>query len=162
MLIRRVVGRLWVIGLAVALAGAAGCGGSKTHPVKGKVVLEGGDVKKLEGASVEFRLDSDPSIRSSGEIKEDGSFELTTYHNGKPVPGAPEGAHTARIVISGDLEEEEEPVKRDADEAPEIRPKSRKKPGPLPVHARFLKFTTSGLNYQVPTAGEITIKVSAK
>ncbi|MCI0702923.1 MAG: hypothetical protein L0241_17745 [Planctomycetia bacterium] len=161
----RVLGRMAVIGLAVALACATGCGESiKTHPVRGKVVVEGGDIKKLEGTHVEFRLDSDPSIRSSGEIKEDGSFELMTYYKGRMIPGAPEGTHTARIVISGDLEEEDEPVKRDDDEAPDFQPEStqKKSTAPLPVHARFLRFTTSKLTYTVPTDGEITVQVSTK
>ena len=160
---RRAIGRLPALGLVLGLACVAGCGGVKTHPVRGKVVLEGGDVKKLAGANVEFQLDSDPSVRSYGEIKEDGSFEMTTLHAGRTVSGVPEGAHTARILISGDLEEEDEPVPRDADEAPEWQPKSKqKKKDSLPVNARFLRFKTSGLKYQVPTSGEITVKVSVK
>jgi hypothetical protein len=125
----RAVGRLSAIGLALVLIGVSGCGGIKTHPVKGKVVVEGGDVKKLVGANVEFQLDSDPSVRSYGEIKEDGTFELMTYHKGKSVPGVPEG---------------------------------KAKPPPLPIHARFLRFTTSKLSFTVPTDGEITVKVSVK
>lgn len=164
----RTLGRLSVLGLALALAGT-GCGGTKTHPVRGTVVVEDGDVKKLAGANVEFQLTSDPGVRSYGEIKEDGSFEMVTLHNGRTLSGAPEGSHTARIVISGDLEEEDEPVKLDADEAPDWQTvlkqknaaKQRKK-NPLPVNARFLRFKTSGLSYQVPTPGDITVKVSVK
>jgi hypothetical protein len=86
-------------------AGIAGCGPRADHirPVSGKFVVEnGGDISAVAGHIIETRLDSDPLVRSSAQIAEDGSFRLQTLHEGKIVDGAAEGTHTARIVLSDD------------------------------------------------------------
>jgi hypothetical protein len=123
-----------------------GCGGGslKTYPVRGKVVLADGDVRQLAGSHVEFMLESDPTVRASGQIQSDGSFTVQTLHEGKIQSGAPEGSYKARILLS--------------DEDDEGRPRR----GPKPVHPRFLDFSTSGLSYQVPAGGDITVNVSKR
>ena len=142
---------------------AAGCGGSiETHPVRGKVVLEGVDLASLGEAHVELRLENDPSVRASGPIEPDGSFELTTLHKGQSFTGAVPGAHTARIVLS-DYDYEEPEVPRDDDEAPEYRPKARKSKaskGP-PIPEKYMSFKSSGFSVNVPTDGAVTLMVSA-
>lgn len=154
---------LSAFGLVAALT-AGGCGGSlKTHTVRGKVVLEGGDVKKLAQGYVELQRTGEPATRSSGEIMEDGSFELTTLHEGHVLSGVPEGTHAVRIVLPGDQEDEDASTgdPNDDDEAPAFRPKVKKAGKPV-IHPRFRKFNTSNITIQVPTEGEVTITVSAK
>jgi hypothetical protein len=70
----------------VVLAALTGCGGKKrTTPVEGQVVwAEGG--APIEGATVTFVSDSNPS--ASGVTNSDGKFKLTTYTTGDgAVPG---------------------------------------------------------------------------
>jgi hypothetical protein len=68
----------------------AGCGGSRLHPVHGKLVYdEDGDppVKELAGYDVTFTSEK-LGISSRGTIKEDGSFDLTTTkENDGAYPG---------------------------------------------------------------------------
>lgn len=132
--------------LAAALLGAAGCGegGLKTYPVRGTVVLAGGDVKQLADCHVELVHETDPDARPSGLIGPDGRFEVQTLYKGKTLNGAPEGSYKARIILASSDDGE--------------RPK---RPG-RPVHARFLDANTSGLTYKVPADGEITVNLSAK
>lgn len=135
-----------VIG-ALILLGLSGCGEKppKTYPVSGKVVLVDGDVKDLAGCHVEFRLESDPTLRADGVIGPDGHFELQTRPHGKALKGAVEGKHQARIILSSD---------DDDDGAPKRRQR--------PINNRFLDFEKSGLSYEVPTPGDITLPVSRR
>jgi len=129
---------------AMVLVGLAGCSrpAIKTHPIRGTLVLAGGDVKLLTGSFVEFMLESDPLVRASGKITPEGRFVMETIHKDQVLPGAIEGNYKARIVL--------------ADEDDEGVPKGRG----IPVHKRFLDFATSGLSFAVPAKGDITISVS--
>ena len=146
-------------GLGLALLLAAGCGGPKTHSVEGKVIIEGGEVTKLGEAHVEAKHDTDPAVRASGLIEPDGSFHLTTLHEGRTVKGAPEGTYTLRLVLADfDYEEpDEEPA--DEDEAPAYRARSKKEPK-TPVPVKYLNFKTSGWKTKVPADGSLTLTVS--
>jgi len=80
------------------LAGAfaiAGCGGAKTFPVTGKVMLKGG--KPLAGALVEFETTQADGKRvtARGETQEDGSYTLETPELGA---GAVAGDH--KVIVS--------------------------------------------------------------
>jgi hypothetical protein len=136
-------GRWGVAVLAVAALAMAGCGGGpKTYPVRGKVVLADGDVARLADGHVEFEREGDPGVRADGLIGPDGRFEMQTQLQGKLLKGAAEGTYRARIVLPD----------ADGDGGGKRRPR--------PVHPRFLDFQTSGLTFQVPTDGEITVTVS--
>src|SRR5689334_4028766 len=115
---------------ALGLLGALGCGrvGPKTYPVQGKVELASGDVRELAGSHVEAALAGDPAVRSSGEIRPDGSFSLQTLHAGVILKGARQGEYQARIIL--------------ADEGGGRRRR--------PLDQRFLQFGTSGLTFRVP------------
>jgi hypothetical protein len=132
--------------LALAVLELAGCGGDapKTHPVRGKIVLADGDIEQLAGSEVEFMLESDPLVRAAGKISTDGSFTVQTLHKGKILKGAFEGTYRARIIVSED------------DDA---GPRKRRQ---QPLHQRFLDFKTSGLTFQVPTSGEVTVNLSRR
>src|SRR5438874_13704703 len=87
-------------GRCLVLVALSGCASSavKTYPVKGKVEIKDGDVTLLTGSHVELMQESDPLLRPSGKIEAGGGFAVQTLHQGKIVPGAPEGKYKARIV----------------------------------------------------------------
>lgn len=93
-----VAGRWSMLGLAVCLA--AGCGGAPaTHPVKGTILFDRGDVRLLAGGSLICQNQQDPLIQATGDIAEDGSFELQTNWKGKVLPGAVAGDYRAWITL---------------------------------------------------------------
>src|SRR5262245_1235345 len=132
--------------LAVALLGAvAGCGpsGLKTHPLSGKVVLPNAeDQKLLEGQGIEFQSATEPDTRAFGQLKADGSFEVTTYRLRVTARGAIEGAHRARLQIQ---------MEEDPD-----RPKKKRKK--WPVDRKYTQFEKSGWEVTLPTTGEVVLK----
>jgi hypothetical protein len=87
-------------GLVVALAGAllACCGcsaGSRTYPVRGKVLYMG---QPAVGAKVVFhpKYNSDPqAIRPTGTVAQDGSFTLTSRRQND---GAPAGDYAVTVI----------------------------------------------------------------
>jgi len=158
---RRTCGRGVVVLAVLALVMLSGCGDRPptTHAVRGKVVFTDGDVKKLADAeaSVEFVLESDPSIRAYGQIQPDGSFEMQTPYKGKTLSGAAEGTHHVRIL----LQEMPPEPELDDDGKPYPAKKGKGKVEP-PVNLRFLDTKTSKLTCTVPTSDEFTVTVSKK
>jgi hypothetical protein len=108
--------------------------------VAGKVTLARGAVADLAGHHVEAALTTDPTVRASGVIRADGGFTLATLRGGTLVPGAREGTYRARILPADE-----------ADDGQKLR-----RP---PVAARALRFETSGLEFTVPAAAEVTLAV---
>src|SRR4051812_2514305 len=96
------IGRSFVALVGLASWFVVGCGpsGPKTYTVQGKVNLAGGEVQKLAGNHVEAALASDPTVRVSGEIRDDGSFSLETLRSGAVLKGAPEGRYQVRVVLA--------------------------------------------------------------
>ncbi len=129
----------------VALAGLVGCGpgGPRTYPVNGTVELAGGEVSALAGHHIEAVLDGDPAVRAAGVIAPDGSFVLETLDAGLVLQGAREGRYKARLL----------PAEEDAD--------GRKLRKP-PVAAKYLRFETSGLSFEVPAKGTVAVRLSAR
>src|SRR5262245_28261780 len=129
----------------VGLGGIMGCGpaGPKTFPVQGRVEFTGGDVRQLAGSNVEMALESDQAVRASGVIQPDGTFTLETLHAGVIRKGAQAGTYRARIILA----DEDEKGKRQR---------------PPALAPRYLQFATSGLSVQVPTSGDVTLKVSSR
>src|SRR5438445_6712984 len=132
-------------GQCLVFVALSGCASSavKTYPVKGKVEIKDGDVTLLTGSHVELMNESDPDIRPGGKIEPGGGFAVQTLHQGKIVPGAPDGKYKVRIIL-GDESDAGVP-KRKGD----------------PIHKRFLDFETSGLSFTVPS-GDYTVAVSKK
>jgi hypothetical protein len=113
----------------VLLASAA-CGGPKRlplYPVTGQVSFKG---KPTPGALVVFQHLQHNAVQPSGYVREDGSFQLTTYAKDD---GAPEGEYTVMITWT----------ERDA--RPD--PKTGEVPNRLP--ARYASPRTSGLRVKV-------------
>ena len=126
--------------MGVALAG---CSGSSydTQPVSGKVVLPNGDAAPLAGHLVEVVRPDDPTVRASGMIRSDGSFELETLQDGKVRRGAKPGNYRARLILSDEGDGQ------------------AKKPV---VAARFLDHKTSGWTVQVPATEEVKLTITPK
>jgi hypothetical protein len=116
-----------IAGLALLLAAATGCGARTTYPVRGKVVFKDGT--PLTGGLVVFRpVDEKLQVSARGDIQHDGSFILSTYHEGD---GAVPGKYQAAIT-------------------PPPRRKIREKPVEKPiVDPRFESYDTSGLEFEV-------------
>jgi predicted small lipoprotein YifL len=133
--------------LAAALSVLAGCGpsGPKYYPVTGKVVMEsdGSVPAKLIKQTVEFQSTTEPNTRAFGEIKADGSFELSTWREGRGTLGAIEGTHKGRMLLEIPQEEE--------------APNARKRKGP--IEFKYTRFETSPWTIQVPPTGEVILKV---
>lgn len=88
---------VWVVAAAVL---AGGCGGPKLHPVRGVVKFDGKPMKG--GGSIAFMpVGNQPGRAPGGEIKDDGTFELSTA---KPGDGAMTGEFRVVIHQSTDRE----------------------------------------------------------
>lgn len=91
-----------LLGLVVASALSAGCGGDEgpyrkeTHPVVGQVLIDGKPVKDVavKARSVEG-LDQEHPTVTSAFTDEEGRFELSTYESGD---GIPEGEYVLTFV----------------------------------------------------------------
>lgn len=118
----------------------ASCGkkGPPLYPVRGEVFFDG---KPAAGAIVVLHPAGDDAVdapRPSGQVKEDGSFELDTFPHGK---GAPAGDYKVAIVWY--------------DPKGEVNPQTGEAPSLLP--ARYASPATSGLGAHVD-AGPTQLK----
>jgi hypothetical protein len=132
---------------------AAGCGGkgTKTYPVRGKVVVKNGQLGKLVGGYVRLESVPDPKYKALGEIEEDGQFVLASFvDDKKSVEGVPEGEYQVRVEPAGG---EDKPLN---DDDPIIVRKGG-------VLLKYRDFKTSGLKYKVePRENTMTVEVEVK
>lgn len=90
--------------LAVGLVQAAaltGCGESgdpppKTYKVTGKVVYADGS--PMKGGTIEFHSVENSGLTTMSQIKDDGTFNLTTITEKEKLSGAVEGTYTVTIT----------------------------------------------------------------
>jgi hypothetical protein len=93
--------------VAVVIACGSGCSSGpaplKTYPVRGQVILKGG--QPLAGGVVEFHSSSEPSLTTLGDIEADGKFTLRTLFQGQNLPGAVPGGYEVTVFFptDGDL-----------------------------------------------------------
>lgn len=129
--------------VALLLVAAPGCfsGNPKTYPVTGKVTFPDG--KPLTKGTVEFELlDQEKPSTATGEISEDGTFELGTF---ELDDGAVAGRHRAVVIADHEI--------GTGVERPGIVPRTG-------LHPRFREYKTSGLEFTVePEKNEINISV---
>jgi hypothetical protein len=126
---------------ALLLLSAVGCG-SRLYPVRGKVTYADGK-PVTEGMVVFESKDQANRITARGEIRADGSYELSTY---QPGDGALPGKYQVLV-------------------APKSDPNAVDKPSrPPPFDLRYAEFKTSGLEFEVTAAGpnDFPIKVDKK
>jgi hypothetical protein len=126
---------LWLAVLALT-----GCGGKRTYPVEGKIVVKGSafPVKDLSGYIVTFESQTE-NVGANGTVGPDGTFRVGTFKEGD---GAVAGKH--RVSLMPPMAEEG-------------------KRGPrMVLPARYYRFETSGLEVVVePRKTEITLEVEA-
>jgi hypothetical protein len=88
--------------LTAALLCTVGCSKRpslpKTYPVRGKVVFQDG--RPVRGGAVWFKPQHDPNVTTSGEIKSDGTFALTSSMAGGHSAGAIAGPHRVTVVAA--------------------------------------------------------------
>src|SRR5262245_49133881 len=91
---------------ALSLGNLPGCSqdaGPATHPVKGKVVMPGG--QPWTGGTISFRSVSAPGTLATGEIQKDGTFTLVAHYQERGQPqtrtGAMAGEYTVEVTASG-------------------------------------------------------------
>jgi hypothetical protein len=129
------------LAVALALAGAAGCG-SKLYPVTGRVSWPDG--KPLtEGMVVFESQDPQNPGTARGEIRADGSYRLGTN---QPGDGVHPGTYRALVTPKYNANAVDGPAK------------------PAPFDPRFMDFKTSGLQFTVTSNGpnEFAIQVSKR
>jgi hypothetical protein len=116
------------LALVCGLAAGCGSGNMKTAKVKGVITYKS---KPVPSGTITFVPEGNaPS--ATGQIKPDGSFELTTYTSGD---GAVLGKHTVMIVA----------VQDQGDRLPEDRSPIL----PPIIPGKYMSNTTSGLTAQV-------------
>ena len=107
-----------------------------TFPVRGRIeFVRGGTVESLwdrQGA-VQFQSVEQPDVYAFGQINEDGTFTLATLKGTDGWEGAIAGKHLGRL----NLDEEVQKL----------------------VAPKFLDYKKSGIEINVPTEGEVVIKV---
>lgn len=94
-----------ILGLGASLLTVPGCGKGgaayKTAPVRGQVIYNGQPVTSggigFQPIAVPGASESNPGKPASGQVKEDGTFVLTTYKEGD---GAVVGRHRVSYIPS--------------------------------------------------------------
>jgi len=121
----------------VLIVSSAGCG-RRMYPVSGTVTLEDG--RALTRGMVIFEGQHDGvAIMARGQIKSDGSYQLSTE---RPGDGVPPGKYRVQI----------NPM--DLSEVPDEKKN-------LPFDIKYLRFSTSGLEYEVKAGpNEFPIQLS--
>jgi hypothetical protein len=116
--------------------GLTGCG-SKYHPVRGTVTLDDGTPVTKGMVVFEGEIDGAP-VSARGEIKPDGTYQLSTA---KPGDGVPAGKY--RVLIN--------PL--DLSEVPDEKKN-------IPFHFKYMKFESSELEFEIkPGPNDIPIKL---
>ena len=86
---------------------APGCQSSTppptTHPVHGKVLVNN---ELLTDGAVEFQALAEPSWSALADIQSDGTFSLSTLHEGKRIAGALPGEYRVTIVFAARKEQD--------------------------------------------------------
>jgi hypothetical protein len=108
------------------------------QPVRGTVTLPGG--KSAAGSMVVFESQSDgPDVTARGDVKDDGTFIMSTQ---KPGDGVPPGKYRVAVMP---------PPMVNAEAAYSS-----------PFHPKYSSFDTSGLQFEVQRGrpNELTIQVT--
>lgn len=139
---------------AVLLAmGFSGCGGSRTSPVEGVVLLDG---KPVAGASVQF-VPQGAGRDATAETDQNGQFVLSTF---EPRDGAIPGAY--KVVISPPVGVADKKVYASSEEAMAAADKA--KPAKA-TGSRFPQQYTrpdqTPLTQDVPVQGEVKFELKS-
>ncbi len=94
-------------GLVLLALAAAGCGASHgpappaTYPVSGQVRYKDG--RPFRGGTIQLLSTVDPTLTMTGEVAEDGTFQVETFFRGQRLPGAVAGP--CQVLVSPGITE---------------------------------------------------------
>ena len=125
----------WTVVILTGLAGCSGRGQAPTYQVTGTVKLS--DERPLAGGRILFRPESDRAFTARGEIRDDGSFDLSTFGLGD---GAVAGKHRVMILP---------PVPEGFMDEPRSTPGTE-----LAISLKYQSLRTSPLEFTVEPGGE--------
>ena len=146
------------------VCGAAGCGGTKTIPVEGVVLL---DDQPLAGATITFTPIAGDGLPATGRTGQDGTFTLT---NADGRSGALPGEYKVMVSKAEAMELPGGQAPKTPEEIEKMmmkgRGKDRKSPSPAKksssgVPARYRSADTP-LRQTVPPEGKVIIKLDSK
>jgi hypothetical protein len=147
-------GQVWLrlLFLFIVLA-LAGCGGSRTSPVDGVVLLDG---KPLAGATIQF-VPQGSGRDATGESDKNGQFTMSTF---EPRDGAVPG--TYKVVISQPLGTADTATYGSSDDAMSAAAKSKpaKTPGPA-FPLQYTRPDTTPLTQEVPVRGSVKYELKS-
>jgi len=130
----------------------AGCGGSRTSPVSGIVLLDG---KPLAGASIQF-VPQGKGRDATGETDKDGQFAMSTF---KPRDGVLPGAY--KVVIAPPAGTADPSQYATAEEAMAAATKSApKKESIVPAFPqKYARADQTPLTQEVPVKGKLMFEL---
>jgi hypothetical protein len=134
--------------------GAIGCGGARTSPVTGVVLLDG---KPLAGATVTF-VAGGTGRDATGETDKEGQFTMSTF---EPRDGVLPG--TYKVVISlpeGTPDPKTYTTSEDAMSGAAKAP-AKKKAGPT-IADKYSRADLTPLTQEVPVKGKVVFELTSK
>jgi hypothetical protein len=143
--------RILCLLLAIALVG---CGGSRTSPVNGVVMLDG---KPLAGSSIQF-IPQGKGHDATGETDKDGEFAMSTF---KPRDGVVPG--TYKVVISPPRGTADTTKYATADEAMAAasKPQARKESTESAFPQKYSRPDQTPLTQEVPVRGTLRFELKS-
>jgi hypothetical protein len=135
-----------IFGLAIV-----GCGGARTTPVEGVVLLDG---KPLAGASIQF-VPQEKGRQATAETDASGQFAMSTQ---QPRDGVLPG--TYKVVISPPNGPADTTQYASADQAMAAAMKApAKKPAAPPFPQKYSRPDQTPITQEVPVKGKLTIEL---
>jgi len=129
----------------------AGCGGTRTTPVEGVVLLDG---KPLAGASIQF-VPQEKGRQATAETNANGQFAMSTQ---EPRDGVMPG--TYKVVISPPNGPADTAQYASADQAMAAAMKApAKKAAAPPFPQKYSRPDQTPLTQEVPVKGKLTIEL---
>jgi hypothetical protein len=147
----RMRGCLWVSCLVVAVV-AAGCGGTKTSPVEGVVLLDG---KPLADASIQF-VPQGTGRDATGQTNQNGEFAMSTF---QPRDGVLPG--TYKIVITPPLGAVDTTQYGSSDDAMAAASKAKKAPAGPAFPQKYMRADQTPLTQEVPVQGKLRLELKS-
>ena len=130
-----------------------GCGGSRTSPVSGVVLLDG---KPLAGASVQF-IPQGTGRDATGETDSSGQFAMSTFQaRDGVIPG------TYKVVIAPPTGVADTAQYASAEDAMSAAPKAAKKAAGPAFPEKYSRADQTPLTQEVPAKGQLKLELTSR
>ena len=140
-----------ILGLSVAVA-LAGCGGSRTTPVEGVILLDG---KPLANAAVQFTPQGESGRDATGQTDQNGQFSMSTF---KPKDGVLPGDYKVIVAPLGTPDAKQYASAEEAMSAVKAPPKS----SGLAFPEKYTRLDQTPLTQKVPVSGKLELELTSK